>query len=503
MENTNLTSIKYPSRYCKQLESNLFDTVTRSDIRPYALELYSEDEEQSRPLKMTFRQSRPGSESLLLPITYQRRQIGTLSLSNNHKESSDHSQVNQLMQRIAYQVSRYQVGELSEFYLGRKMMLAGQSPAISNVELFIEKASCGHCPIMIVGESGTDKLAVAIALHFNGRHKHGAFVEIDCGSVINTEFKAHLEAKITGLDRGTLFLNGIDALTAEQQTILLETIALYSCGNEGNRKEVRRDFSLIAASTKNIADMTHDGDFSWRLYEELSFLEVSLPNLRQRAQDIPILIALACKRYRLFEEQSLSFEVIDALQSYHWPGNEMQLERAVARLLTLSDSNPVNLNDLHNHLPEMFKDTGNNGDTGKARRGRGRAENLTQHMLDKELGLYSGIHAGLFKALNYIAHNYEKEITLSELANNVFVSASHLSYLFKHHLKKSFKQVLSELRIERAKQKITEAPYARITDIFQEVGFGDLSHFEKIFKRHTGVTPREYKKKIQLMYNAS
>jgi YesN/AraC family two-component response regulator len=109
------------------------------------------------------------------------------------------------------------------------------------------------------------------------------------------------------------------------------------------------------------------------------------------------------------------------------------------------------------------------------------------------------MHSGLYKALKYIANNYEREVTLSELAANVYVSASHLSYLFKHHLRKSFKQILSELRIERAKQRISESPYARITDIFQEVGFGDLSHFEKIFKRYTGVTPREYKKKIQAM----
>ena len=186
MENSSLTSIKYPSRYCKQLESNLLDTVTRSDIRPYALELYSQDKEQSSPLKMTFRQSRPGTEPFALPITYQRKQIGTLSLSNNHKDSCDHTQVNQLMQRIAYLVSRYQVGELSEYYLGRKMVLAGQSPAILGVELFIEKASCGNCPIMIVGESGTDKLAVAIALHYNGRHKHGAFVEINVINMLLT-----------------------------------------------------------------------------------------------------------------------------------------------------------------------------------------------------------------------------------------------------------------------------------------------------------------------------
>ncbi len=492
MENISQTSIEHHWKLCKQLKTHLLDTVSKSTVRPYALELYTQGKKDKiPPFKMTFRNPKARTEPFVLPITYQRKQIGTLCLSNTQKESSNHHQATQLTQRIAHLVSRYQVGELSEHYLGKKLTLVGQSPAISRVELFIEKASCAACPTMIVGEPGTDKLAVAIALHFNSRYKHDAFVEIDCNSLKNTTLKPYVEAKSRNLGQGTLFLNGIDMLDMKQQVELLEMIALHSYGTGSCQHGARNSFNVIAASTKNIQELTTEGHFSRRLYDELSFLEIALPSLRERAQDVPQLINMLLKRFRLFDQQSLSFEVIDILQSYHWPGNEAQLERAIARLLTMSDNDPVSKSDLYRYLPELFV---KNNQSGAA---AGRVKNLAQDLLNKELSLYSGIHNGLFKALQYIAHHYEKEITLSELATNVFVSASHLSYLFKHHLNKSFKQVLSELRIERAKNIISEAPYSRITDIFQEVGFGDLSHFEKIFKRHTGLTPREYKKKVQ------
>ena len=497
MQNTNYATNTTSGFFSKQLEVNLLDTISKSDVRPDTLELFSHEMVKEEPLKLTIKQPRTGADALVMPITYQRKQIGALSLSNLNRDPGGRLQVSRLAQKIAYMVSRHHVAALSEQHLGRKLTLSGQSSAILDVEKFIEKASCSTCPVMIVGEVGTDKLAVAIAIHFNRQFKQSGFVEIECEGLTTEQFKEQLLNATANLREGTLFLNGIDTLNNEQQATLLKTVGLHSYQAKNTSEPVAGRLTLIAASSVDPEKLVREHKLSMRLYEELNFLRLRMPSLRERTQDIATLIAIALNRFRLYEGQSLSMEVLDTLQNYDWPGNEAQLERALARLLTLSDSNPVNLKDLFEHLPKLFSEQ-----PALHAPGYECKVNLTQHMLDKNLDLYSGMHSGVFKALRYISENYETEITLTDLAGKVFVSASHLSYLFKHHLKKSFKQILSELRIERAKQKIEESPYTRVTDIFQDVGFGDLSHFEKIFKRYTGVTPRDYKKKVQSAYSA-
>ena len=114
-------------------------------------------------------------------------------------------------------------------------------------------------------------------------------------------------------------------------------------------------------------------------------------------------------------------------------------------------------------------------------------------MLNQRFEMLEGFHPGLQKALKYLSLNYCQEITLSLLSSNAFISPSHLSFLFKSTLSISFKPLLAGMRIERAKQILKGKPNSRITDVSLEVGFGDLSHFEKIFKRLTGMTPRDFK----------
>jgi len=104
--------------------------------------------------------------------------------------------------------------------------------------------------------------------------------------------------------------------------------------------------------------------------------------------------------------------------------------------------------------------------------------------------------------LEFICNNYNSDINLKQLANYACVSPSHLSYLFRTNIGKSFKQVLTEVRLEKAKQMLKRQPSMRITEVSLESGFGDLSHFEKTFKRHTGLTPRDFKGKAKASFRA-
>ena len=163
----------------------------------------------------------------------------------------------------------------------------------------------------------------------------------------------------------------------------------------------------------------------------------------------------------------------------------------------MANHNPITLDELENHAPEII----NNpllpavNDIGQQ---QSLKEKLIPSLMLKSYELFNSLHGGLQKALKFLAENYSREITLTELAQNAFVSPSHLSFLLKNFAGRSFKQILAELRIEKAKQMFDATPNARITDVSLDVGFGDLSHFEKIFKRHTGVTPRQYKNSCKL-----
>ena len=103
--------------------------------------------------------------------------------------------------------------------------------------------------------------------------------------------------------------------------------------------------------------------------------------------------------------------------------------------------------------------------------------------------------AGMKRALTYVAGNFDHDISLTQLAKQSFFSPSHLSFLFKKTLGTSFKGMLSVIRIEKAKQLLLEKPCDSVTEISLDAGFGDLSHFEKTFKRNTGLNPREFRRR--------
>lgn len=253
---------------------------------------------------------------------------------------------------------------------------------------------------------------------------------------------------------------------------------------------------IIVSSTKTLADQVKQGRFSRHLYAQLNYLQVKLPSLHERREDLSAIIEQLTQRHRLYQEQSICDSVVKALCNYHWPENYQQLESTIARLLALGNHNPINLDDLAQYAPEINQSV-NNALKDKAVDIKNIEKLLIPNLMQQNYEPFKHLHSGLQKALKYLGENYCKEITLTQLAQNAFVSPSHLSYLLKFYLGHSFKQILARLRIEKAKQLFDVTPNSRITDVSLDVGFGDLSHFEKIFKRYTQVTPRQYKNGVR------
>lgn len=485
----------------QHLLKRYFDSTGECDLFEHAaIKLYHNEDEAIDPLKFDFGLNKTLNEEncTSYPIVYQRKRIGDLKLAGKSsntgylQQSTEHN-ATKVARKIALLVKRDQANTLSGLYLGKELSLEGYSETVFDLEAFIEKAAGTLSPVVIQGDFGSEKLAVASSIHYNSQLKHKPFIEIMCAKSPQQDFRHKLTNCFVKAKGGCIYLHGIDELSMEQQNLLVELLGASSEHSMTLWPQINTaDVRILVSSSQCLQTLVQQNRFSRQLHSQISFLHVQLPSLNERREDLSAIIEQQVKRHRLYQEQNISPEVEQSLCKYHWPENYQELERTIARLLALSNNNPVNAEDLKLFAPQIFEHAQTaikqpNSTTSKIE------SVLIPSLMEANFDPFNQLHPGLQKALKYLAENYCKEITLTELAQNAFVSPSHLSYLLKHFLGHSFKQILAELRIEQAKLMFDAAPNARITDVSLDVGFGDLSHFEKIFKRYTHVTPRQYK----------
>jgi DNA-binding NtrC family response regulator len=495
----------------QHLLKRYFDSTGECDQFIHAaIKLYENDDQDDtqNPLRFNFGQQNEQTDCPFIsyPILYQRKHIGDLQLAGKKTGTTQKNQAildlnadecaTTVAKKIALLVKRDQANTLSGLYLGKELSLDGYSETIFSLEAFIEKAAGAPSPVIIEGDFGCEKLAVASSIHYNSQLKHHPFIEIHCNNTCSEDFSQKLISCFKQAKGGSIYLHGIDELSVEQQNTLLELLGVSSEHSMSKYPQINTsDVRLLLSTTQPLAKLVAQNTFSRQLHAKLNFLQVKIPPLTERKEDINAILDQLVKRHRLFQEHGLSSEVQSALCNYHWPENYQELERTVARVMALSNTNPVDISELKKYAPEIFAaQSSSHASSTKSNKQPISADfNLIQCLMNKNYDAVKHLHGGLQKALYYLAENYCKEISLTELAQNAYVSPSHLSYLLKFYLKHSFKQILAELRIEKAKLMFAQTPNARITDVSLDVGFGDLSHFEKIFKRYTKVTPRQYK----------
>lgn len=505
----------------QHLLKRYFDSTGECNQFEYAaVKLYNADEQTQDSLNFAFGDSTnltnlssANRKYTSYPITYQRKQIGHLQLTGGKlgdntttPESAPlQSQIAQdaetVAKRIALLIKRGQANTLSGLYLGKPLSLNGYSEPIFSLEEFIEKAAGVKAPVVIEGAFGCEKLAVASSIHYNSPLKHKPFIEINCGHSTAQEFRQKIINCFVQAKGGSIYLHSVDLLTLAHQDVLIDLLGACT-GTSGDEPTAvnTADVRLLLSTTLSLPTLVEKGQFSKQLYSLLNFLHVQIPALSERKEDINIILEQLVNQHQLYPDQKLSEEVKQALCQYDWPENYQELECTIARILALANSNPVNMEELQLHAPQVVANQPSKSKQIAANEQTAEAQtfDLIKCLLSKDYSAFSHLHAGLQKALQYVAENYCSEITLTELAQNAYVSPSHLSYLLKFYLKRSFKQILAELRIEKAKITFAKTPNVRITDVSLDVGFGDLSHFEKIFKRYTNVTPRQYKNNQKL-----
>ncbi len=241
--------------------------------------------------------------------------------------------------------------------------LVGRSSAMLEVYKKIGMVADSRATVLITGESGTGKDLVARAIHANGPRAKQRFLAVNCGafteSLLESELFGHVRGSFTGASMnkcgifedangGTVFLDEVSEMSPALQVKLLRTLEAQEVRPVGSNQPMRIDVRMIAASNRNLADMVGEGKFREDLFYRLRVIEIDLPPLRERAEDIPLLVVhflqkLGAEAGRTF---TISPEALSALIAYGWPGNVRELLNTLESIAALNRSGVITLQDL-------------------------------------------------------------------------------------------------------------------------------------------------------------
>ena len=248
--------------------------------------------------------------------------------------------------------------------------LVGQSVEMEKLYRFLSKVAFSTHPVLILGESGTGKELVARSIHTSGPSAKQPFIPVDCGALtptlIESELFGHVKGAFTGADkakegllvaagRGTIFLDEIGELPLEMQAKLLRALQEKEVRPLGSTQSVPVNARVLAATNRDLKAMVERGTFRKDLYFRLNVVNLRIPPLRDRREDIPLLAMHVLER--LEQEtgvvRTFSEETLRVMQAYDWPGNVRELENAVERACALSSGPVVHLADLPTQLQDF------------------------------------------------------------------------------------------------------------------------------------------------------
>jgi len=245
--------------------------------------------------------------------------------------------------------------------------IIGRAPEMEKIYRIIAKAGQSSHPVLILGESGTGKELVAKSIHFAGPFRNKPFIPVDCGSLVPTliesELFGHVRGAFTGAthpkdgllaiaEGGTVFLDEIGELPIDLQAKLLRAIQEKEIRPVGSVKRISINVRILAATNLDLERAVAAGTFRRDLYFRLNVLTLRIPPLRERRQDIPLLVAHFLERQgrETGIEKTISDEALKAMLNYDWPGNVRELENCLERGCALSSSNELQLRDLPSQL---------------------------------------------------------------------------------------------------------------------------------------------------------
>ncbi len=243
--------------------------------------------------------------------------------------------------------------------------ILGKSPSMRQLFNLITSAAQSEAPVVITGESGTGKELVAAAIHRLSGRSNGPFIKVNSAalneSLLESELFGHVKGAFTGADRsrigrfeaangGDIFLDEIGDMPATTQAKLLRVLQEKIIEKVGDHRAIPVDVRVISATNKDLGDLMASGSFREDLYYRIGVIPIHLPPLRERSEDIPLLVENFVERARLKTKkliQGMSKEALDLLMTYPWPGNIRELINVIDYTFVVCPEGTI----LPEHLP--------------------------------------------------------------------------------------------------------------------------------------------------------
>jgi formate hydrogenlyase transcriptional activator len=309
-----------------------------------------------------------------MPLISRNRLLGILAVARREENTFDADQVT-FMTQVANQVAigvenalaYSEIAELKDRLAQEKLYLeeeirgemdfegiVGQSSALRHVLQLVETVAPSDSTVLLLGETGTGKELIARAIHDRSRRKDRTFVKLNCAAIptglLESELFGHERGAFTGAitqkvgrlelaDQGTLFLDEVGDIPLEIQPKLLRALQEREFERLGNTRTKRVDIRLVAATNRDLEQMIENREFRSDLYYRLNVFPIRIPPLRERPEDIPLLVRYFAQKYgRRMEKQieSVPTAAMKKLASWHWPGNIRELENFIERSVILT-----------------------------------------------------------------------------------------------------------------------------------------------------------------------
>jgi len=283
---------------------------------------------------------------------------------------------NAMLQRELHRENRALRRELNKQYTFSEIV--GNSDSLQAIFKLVQKVAGTNANILIQGESGTGKELIARAIHFNSERSSQPFLAVNCGalpeSLLESELFGHTKGAFTGAvadkkglfrsaSGGTLFLDEVGEMPPPLQVKLLRALQEHEVTPVGSSQTVKFDARIIAATNRDLDSKVRLGEFREDLFYRLNVIEIPVPPLRRRREDVPLLVKhfiAKSARGQSAEIKGISADAMDALASFDWPGNIRELENAIERAFVLS-GDKIELENLPERVRAKAAVTEDNG----------------------------------------------------------------------------------------------------------------------------------------------
>jgi two-component system, NtrC family, nitrogen regulation response regulator NtrX len=316
-----------------------------------------------------------------------------------------------------------------------KYRMVGKSGALEKVGEAIKRAAPTNATVLLMGESGVGKELVARAIHRNSLRKDEAFVQVNCAAIpeelIESELFGHEKGSFTGAtekqigkfelaDKGTIFLDEVGDMSQRTQAKVLRVLQGGEVERIGSQKTIHVDVRVIAATNKNLEEEIEKGEFREDLYFRLSVIPVRVPPLRERTEDIPVLVQHFVAEFSAannFRPRTISPAAMDVLKRHAWRGNVRELRNTVERLMIMVEGETIEPEDLAEVLRKPGGASGPPEAAGSLRDFKESAERtfLVQKLRDNEWNISATANAigtprsNLYKKLEQYGISKEKD----------------------------------------------------------------------------------------------